>query len=229
MFVKVKVDPGDGGATAPTFTSADSTSFKDGSAGSFTVTTTGEPTPVVSENGSLPAGLSFSNDGDGTGTLSGTPTQQGSFRFSFSATNGYGTGAFQQFALTVTPPLLNGVQSMVSSGNTYCALLMSGEVDCWGNGEYGGLGNGQLYSQSAIGSPPVPFKSKVSGASAFFRASRALSEAEVPIAPSSPRARSIAGAGVLTASSAADISTSPPPSSRLRAWVGPAFSRVWWG
>jgi alpha-tubulin suppressor-like RCC1 family protein len=39
-------------------------------------------------------------------------------------------------------PVLAGVKSVVSGGETYCALLTGGGVDCWGVGGFGGLGNG---------------------------------------------------------------------------------------
>ena len=59
----------------PSITSADHTTFTVGSAGSFTVTTpAGYPTATtMTESGSLPSGVSFTDNGDGTATLAGTP------------------------------------------------------------------------------------------------------------------------------------------------------------
>ena len=85
----------------PDITSADSTTFTQGAAGSFTVTSTGTPTPTVSEFGNLPAGLTFTPHADGTGTLSGTSAQAGTFQFGFIASNGEGSDATQFFTLTV--------------------------------------------------------------------------------------------------------------------------------
>ncbi len=63
--------------TAPTITSANATSFTVNAPGSFTATATGTPAVFTwSQTGTLPAGVTFSN---GTGVLSGTPTQAGSF------------------------------------------------------------------------------------------------------------------------------------------------------
>jgi hypothetical protein len=44
-------------------------------------------------------------------------------------------------------------------GNGYCALLTSGGVDCWGYGQFGELGNGEIYKHSPFGSA-VPVKVK---------------------------------------------------------------------
>ena len=62
--------------SAPSITSA-STTFAKGTAGSFTVTTTGIPTAAISESGALPSGVTFTNNGDGTATLAGTPATGG--------------------------------------------------------------------------------------------------------------------------------------------------------
>lgn len=61
--------------SSPTITSAAGATFGPGLADSFTVTTTGFPTPSVQETGPLPFGVSFVDNGDGTATLSGAPAQ----------------------------------------------------------------------------------------------------------------------------------------------------------
>jgi YVTN family beta-propeller protein len=85
----------------PTITSANSTTFQGGVAGSFTVTTTGSPTPSISESGALPSGVMFQDNGDGTGTLSGISTAGGTFPIAFTAQNGVSPNATQNFTLTV--------------------------------------------------------------------------------------------------------------------------------
>jgi hypothetical protein len=91
------------GPTAPAITSADSTTFTYNSAGTFTVTATGAPTPTLSESGPLPGGVSFTDNGDDTATLAGTPTAVGSFPFTITAQNGIDSPATQPFTLTVSP------------------------------------------------------------------------------------------------------------------------------
>src|SRR4029077_21241057 len=59
---------------APAITSANATTFTVGQAGPFTVTTTGQPIPSITRGGAaLPSGVTFTDNGNGTGTLSGTP------------------------------------------------------------------------------------------------------------------------------------------------------------
>jgi alpha-tubulin suppressor-like RCC1 family protein len=54
---------------------------------------------------------------------------------------------------------LTGIRSVVSDVDGSCALLTTGQVDCWGDGEYGELGNGTLYTTSPYGSAvPVAVK-----------------------------------------------------------------------
>ena len=84
----------------PTITSASSTTFTQGFAGTFFVTATGTPDPSLSETGTLPSGVAFSS----TGGLSGTPTQSGTFPITITATNGLPPDATQSFTLTVVSP-----------------------------------------------------------------------------------------------------------------------------
>jgi uncharacterized protein YjdB len=86
---------------APAITSASSTTFQAGSAGSFAVTATGSPAPSLSESGALPGGVTFTDNGNGTGALSGTATSGGTFSVTFTAHNGVNPDATQNFTLTV--------------------------------------------------------------------------------------------------------------------------------
>lgn len=86
---------------APVITSTSITTFTVGAPGSFTVTATGFPVPGLSESGALPSGVTFTNNGNGTATLAGTPSVSGSYPITISATNAAGTGT-QNFTLTVS-------------------------------------------------------------------------------------------------------------------------------
>jgi hypothetical protein len=85
-----------------TFTSANTTTFSRSAANSFTVTTTGGfPTPVLTETKALPPGVTFTDNGNGTGTLSGTPTDSTArWALTFSAKNAAGAKT-QAFTLNV--------------------------------------------------------------------------------------------------------------------------------
>ena len=84
---------------APSITSLNETAFTVGSAGTFTVTATGLPDPVVTlTSGSLPSGVIYSSS---TKTLSGTPAAGtgGVYNLVFTAANGIGSPATQNFLL----------------------------------------------------------------------------------------------------------------------------------
>ncbi len=59
--------------------------------------TTGNPTPTLTEVGTLPKGVTYSN-----GVISGTPKKLGTFQLAFLADNGIGDQYVQYFTLTVT-------------------------------------------------------------------------------------------------------------------------------
>ena len=88
---------------APAITSPSSATFTTGTAGSFTVTSIGSPTPTLTETGTLPAGVKFTANSNGTATLTGTPGKAagGSYALTFTASNGVGKNAVQNFTLTV--------------------------------------------------------------------------------------------------------------------------------
>jgi hypothetical protein len=106
----------------PAITSGDSTTFTTGSAGTFTVRSTGDPTPKLSESGTLPSGVTFTDNRDGTATLAGTPTSGGSYPVTISASNGVGSDATQSFTLMVAsssaspPPVVSSIAPVSGPG-----------------------------------------------------------------------------------------------------------------
>ncbi|MBV8462262.1 MAG: putative Ig domain-containing protein [Acidimicrobiales bacterium] len=88
----------------PAITSPPSATDLEGTALDFAVTTTGYPLLSLTENGTLPQGVSFADNGNGTGSLSGTPAigTAGTYPVTFTASDGIGSPAVQQFTLTIT-------------------------------------------------------------------------------------------------------------------------------
>jgi hypothetical protein len=64
------------------------------------VSTTGSPSPKLTENGKLPAKLSFADNGNGTAIIFGTAKRAGSSEFVIKANFG-GYVVLQIFTLTI--------------------------------------------------------------------------------------------------------------------------------
>ena len=88
----------------PAFTSSASKDFTAGTPGIFTVTTSGYPTAALTGTGTLPAGVTFTDNHDGTATLAGTPTAAGSYPLTITANNGTDPAVTQSFTLNVGQP-----------------------------------------------------------------------------------------------------------------------------
>ena len=84
-------------------TTANPAGFTVGQAGGFTVTATGLPVPALTASGALPDGVTFTDNGDGTATLAGTPAPgtAGDWTFTVTAHNVAGPDAVQTYTLTV--------------------------------------------------------------------------------------------------------------------------------
>ncbi|GAA0434531.1 beta strand repeat-containing protein [Leifsonia naganoensis] len=105
-------------------TSPNAATFTAGSAGSFTVTTTGRPTPdPITLAGTLPSGLTFTDNHDGTATIAGTPAAKtgGVRTLSLTAGNGVGTAATQTVTLTVqeAPVLTSSSSATATVGQSF--------------------------------------------------------------------------------------------------------------
>lgn len=66
------------------------------------VVATGAPLPALTASSALPAGLTLTDNHNGTATISGTPKAAGNFSIGITAANGTSPDATQAFDLTVT-------------------------------------------------------------------------------------------------------------------------------
>jgi Ca2+-binding RTX toxin-like protein len=142
-------------AQAAAITSADATSFVVGSAGSFVVSAAGFALPILSIDGAgLPAGLSFSDHGDGTATLAGTPAlaTAGHYSLTIRAHNGVGTDALQTFTLIINPVPPTVASPTVSALGSLTATL-GGNVTSVGGGPL--TKRGIVYSLTALNPNPM--------------------------------------------------------------------------
>ena len=63
---------------------------------------TGYPVPALTEGGTLPAGLTFTDNGNGTGDIAGTPAPGSSGRYPVTITAASGLGpASESFTIVV--------------------------------------------------------------------------------------------------------------------------------
>ena len=133
---------GTGLGEAPVFTSASSTTFTVGRAGSFTVTTTGTPAPSFTESEVLPSGVTFST----SGILSGTPVSgtSGSYPITITASNGVNLDAKQNFTLMVSKAT-TAVTWATPAAITYGTALSGTQLDA----SSGGVAGTFAYSPSA--------------------------------------------------------------------------------
>jgi Carboxypeptidase regulatory-like domain len=147
-------------AYGPAFTSAPSAAFTAGAGGAFPVRASGNPLPILSESGALPAGVSFVPGQNGTGTLvvaAGAPP--GSATVSFVATAG-SVIAVQSFNFTITAPApvitsLNTAQFTLT-GNTGGVFTVSATgVPVPTLSEVGALPAGVTFTPNANGTATV--------------------------------------------------------------------------
>ena len=115
-----------GAETAPKITSKNAATFHLGEFSAFTVTTTGDPTPAITETAILPEGVNFLDNGDGTATLSGIPDiidATGHYDLIFTASNGVAASATQPAANQFFTLTLDGAPGVATGAPTH--LLFS--------------------------------------------------------------------------------------------------------
>lgn len=144
----------------PAITSAGSVNFAPGISGqTFTITTTGTPANGISRSGTLPSGVTFTDNGNNTATVGGTPaagTQGASpYAWVITASNGIVPNATQNFTFNVTCPAItvSGTVAALTIGSAMAATVFSqaggnGSISWSASGLPAGVsidsGNGQL-------------------------------------------------------------------------------------
>ena len=112
---------------APTFTSANNTVFALGAGGTFTVTTSGFPTPSLGASAPLPSGVTFVDNQNGTGSLVvSSATAAGSYNLTFTAISAAGSASPQAFTLNVVqaPAIISANNTMFTAG-TPCSFTVT--------------------------------------------------------------------------------------------------------
>ncbi|HXS64516.1 MAG TPA: putative Ig domain-containing protein, partial [Streptosporangiaceae bacterium] len=112
--------------SAPTITIGPSDTETFGVPFSFIVTTTGYPVPKLTKTGALPAGVTFVDNGDGTATISGTPSASavGSYPLTITAKNSAGTAtASFTLVITKTPVLKKVTTQTAKTGTAYSKTI----------------------------------------------------------------------------------------------------------
>jgi uncharacterized repeat protein (TIGR02543 family) len=151
--------------------------------------------------GSLPNGVTYDTS---TGTISGTPTNHGTFPLTITVTDGFGVTSTMQFSLVITPPTVAGAPSGVTAlrGDTQASVSFNAPVSDGGAAitsyivtsspggktctatapnvacDVTGLTNGTDYTFAVVAVNSV-------GRSAASAASSAVTPAGLPTAPSS--------------------------------------------
>jgi Bacterial Ig-like domain (group 3)/Immunoglobulin domain/Putative Ig domain len=152
---------------APAITSANATTFSAGTAGSFTVTTTGSAPTTLSESGALPAGVTFTDNGNGTATLAGTPASGtgGSYPITITAANGVSPDATQSFTLTVhqAPSITSSNAATFDSGAAGTFTVTTGGFPHAALSESGALPSGVTFTDNGDGTASLAGTTTASG------------------------------------------------------------------
>jgi hypothetical protein len=148
-------------AAAPNITSAPSTVFTAGTLGTFTVTTSGVPPAALSvsagpgQNG-LP--VNFTDNGNGTATLSGIAATASVDTFTITASNGVSPPATQSFTLVVQGSLSGGASmTALPSGTGYWIVHPDGGVFSYGTAPFlGSLPGLGIHINNIVGVAVTP-------------------------------------------------------------------------
>ncbi len=146
----------------PAITSAPGATFTTGTLGTFTVTTTGSPSPAITETGALPSGVTLTDNHNGTAMLSGTAAAGtgGTYPITITAANGVGTNATQSFVLTVNAAQTAPTITSAAAATTTIGLWSSFEVTSTASPvakltESGALPSGVVFADNGNGTATI--------------------------------------------------------------------------
>jgi len=110
----------------PAFTSQPTATFAVGNAGSFTVRTSGSPVAGLALTGTLPVGITFADNGDGTATLTGTPASgtAGSYPLTVAATNPAGRVTQGLTLVVQQAPVITSAATMTVRARRWSTLTI---------------------------------------------------------------------------------------------------------
>ena len=224
-----------GTVAVPTFTSAAAATATSGTAFSFTVTTVGSPTTYttnVTHSGTLPAGVSFDNLGNGTATLTGTPTAAsgGTYPITFTAKNTGGTTT-QSFVLTVSakPAISSAATATATDGSAFNFTVKATGAPAPTMAESGALPQGLTLTDNGNGTATLAGTPGVGQGGVYnltFTANNTGGTATQSFTLTVDQAPAITSASSATAVHGVAIhpSRSPPPDTRCRTSRTPAPS-----
>ncbi len=142
----------------PQFTSPGTATATVGTPFTFTVTTTGYPSPSLTETGTLPTGLSFTANPNGTATISGTPAARtgGSSTITVQAANSAGSTA-QSFVLVVdqAPAITSAATATATVGKAMSFTVTTTGYPNASLTETGALPTGLSFTAKANGTATI--------------------------------------------------------------------------
>jgi hypothetical protein len=136
------------------------------------VAASGLPTPGLSESGSLPGGVRFVDNGNGTATLGGTPVagSGGRYLLTITANNGIAPSATQSFTLTVdeapTITSADGATFRVGMAGTF-TVTISHHYPAAALGETGALPGGVSFTDNHDGTATLAGTPTAGGSFSF--------------------------------------------------------------
>lgn len=167
----------------PSITSAASTIFTVGAHGTFRVTATGDPTPSLSETGRLPSGVTFTDNGNGTATLSGTPAGRTGGTYAITLEASISTQhAKQRFLLTVdeAPKITTRSSTTFYVGSFHSFKVTASGWPAPSLSEHGKLPKGVSFRRGATGARLAG--TAASGTSGTYRITIKATNGEAPTA-----------------------------------------------